>query len=248
MNRKMALGIVLLAIGIFAVEPLAGQVPQSGPLATPVRSDALDPAAFTEWVDGVEQPMTQKDGPGHVVWTTSAPIQWSGAAFGDSKTPGPRHLRIGFKTPVSVGSVLVRAGGQISLLRPEAPYPGNMADASQWMPAARLEQRQISHGEGAREDYVLWVFPKVTATRALRFTHTAKLADAKYSGWIGGVYVLDQRVVNVAPQAIVSTDANSESAAPHQRREQQRHVACLGTTASTAPDCRSRRSSRSTWC
>ena len=52
----------------------------------------------------------------------------------------------------------------------------------------------------------------MTATRPLRFTHTAKLVDAKFSGYLGGAYVLAQRMVNVAPQALASTDANIEAA------------------------------------
>ena len=123
---KRTLPTILLFLGIAMVggRPLAGQVPQAGPFATPVTLDTLDPAAFAQWVDGAEQPMPQKDGPRHVVWTAQTALEWDGVRFSDSKTPGPRHLRIGLKTPLPVGSVLVRAGGQVSLLQPEAPLSG----------------------------------------------------------------------------------------------------------------------------
>ena len=65
----------------------------------------------------------------------------------------------------------------------------------------------------ADEQYVLWVFPKATETRALRFTHEAGPVDSRFAGWLGGVYVLAQRLANVAPAATAVTDANGESAA-----------------------------------
>src|SRR5271169_4996385 len=105
--------LILIAFSFFAAVsgPRAlGQAPQARPLATPLAADNLDPAAFAQWVDGAEKPMPQRDGPRHVIWTTGTQPEWDGVVFGDSKVPGSRHLRIGFKTAISVGSVLVRAG------------------------------------------------------------------------------------------------------------------------------------------
>jgi hypothetical protein len=182
-------------------------------LATPVQPAALDPAAFVDWVDGLARPMPQKDGPRHVVWTRDTAPEWDGAAFGDSKVPGPRYLRIGFAAPQTVGAVLVRGGGQLSALRPDAAYPGDPADASQWMAARRLTRGRITDNEVLQDEYAVWVFPEPLATRALRFTHTARPADTTYRGWLGGVYVLAQRLSNVAPQATAITGVNGESAA-----------------------------------
>ena len=98
--------LLLVAYLLFLVAgtPLAfGQVPQAGPLVTPLAADNLDPAAFVQWVDGVEKPMPQRDGPRHVIWTAGTQPEWDGVLFGDSKIPGPRHLRIGFKTPITRG-------------------------------------------------------------------------------------------------------------------------------------------------
>ena len=179
--------VFLLAAGA----PFArGQAEQAGPLVTPLRAENLDPAAFLQWVDGVEKPMPQRDGPRHVIWTTATQPEWDGVLFGDSKIPGPRHLRIGVKTPITVGSVLVRAGGQVSMLRPTAPYPGDLADESQWIPAERIARSPGADPRTADEQYVLWVFPKAAQTRALRFTHTARPADSRFAGWLGGAYVL----------------------------------------------------------
>ncbi len=182
-------------------------------LATAVKAEDLDPAAFADWVDGIPRPMPQKDGPRHVVWTRATAPEWDGALYGDSKVPGPRHLRIGFTSPLLVGTVLVRGGGQLSALRPDAAYPGDPADATQWAPAQRLAGGRVGDAEVSREEYAVWVFPKGLATRALRFTHTARPTDTAYAGWLGGICVLADRLSNVAPQALASTDANGESAA-----------------------------------
>jgi hypothetical protein len=206
--------LVALVLFVQVEEALAfGQIEPAGPLVTPVRADDLDPIAFRQWVDGVEKPMPQRDGPRHVMWTSSTQPEWDGVLLGDSKIPGPRHLRIGFKTPLTVGSVLVRAGGQVSMLRSKAPYPGNLADESQWIPAERIAQPPVADPKTADDQYVLWVFAKAAQTRALRITHTAGPVDSRFAGWLGGAYVLSQRMSNVAPAARAVSDANGEAVA-----------------------------------
>jgi hypothetical protein len=198
---------------VFSASPGAARAGDLDPLATAVKAADLDPAAFADWVDGLARAMPQKDGPRHVVWTRDTAPEWDGAAFGDSKIPGPRHLRIGFASPLQVGSVLVRGGGQLSALRPGAAYPGDPADEAQWAPAQRLVKGRVGDGEVSQDEYAVWVFPKAFATRALRFTHTARPTDTAYAGWLGGACVLADRLSNVAPQALARTDVNGESAA-----------------------------------
>src|SRR5689334_15739239 len=112
MNRFFILTLLLLA---------------AGPFDSPVATGDLDPATFAEWVDGAERPTTSKRGPAHVVWTPGGQIEWQGLKYGESKNPGLRHLRVGFKAPVRVGSVLVRGGGRLSVLKPDAAYPGDLS-------------------------------------------------------------------------------------------------------------------------
>jgi hypothetical protein len=54
-------------------------------------------AAFAAWVDGAEKPMGK---PSQVIATTTTAPE--GVSFGD------RHMRIGWKTPLTVGTVLLR--------------------------------------------------------------------------------------------------------------------------------------------
>jgi len=180
---------------------------------TPFDSSSLDPAAFAQWVDGAETPITVKDGPRHVVWTRDSSPEWDGVSFGDSKNSGPRHLRLGWLKPIPVGSVLVRAGGRVSALKPGAAYPGRLDRDEDWLPAQRLHAGRAADDEAGEEDYSLWVLPPGTTTRALRFTHTSSDTDKTYAGWLGGVFVLRERMANVAPFATPFASGNSEKAA-----------------------------------
>jgi hypothetical protein len=146
-------GLALLSLAVFLGRATSQPaIPPGSPFATPVTLDNLDPAAFAEWVDGVETPIKLADGPRHVLWTRTTPPEWNGVPFGASRNPGARYLRLGFKGPVPVGSVLVRAGGRLSVLRPTAAYPGNLEDDLQWLPAERLEGGRVSQGEAGKED------------------------------------------------------------------------------------------------
>jgi hypothetical protein len=186
----------LLALGTLAA------VAQAGAFDTPVSRDAFDPAAYAEWVDGAERPRT--DSPESVVWVPKGALANNGVRFGDSKAPGPRHLRVGLKSPVPVGSVLVRAnaGVQLSVLKAGAKYPGDLAADADWTSAQR-------RGDGG--DLALWVLPPGTVAQALRLTCQAAPSANEYGGWVGGVYVLAERFANVAPQATPVAGANPQA-------------------------------------
>jgi len=138
--------------------------------------------------------------PEWVLWTTKTAPGHNGAKFGESKSPGLRHLRIGLNKPVPVGSVLVRAteGVRLSVLKPGAKYPGNLADEADWAPAQCV-------GKG---DVALWVLPPKTLTRALRFSYTVAPTQGNTFGLLGGALVLADRFSNVAPEALAVASAN----------------------------------------
>lgn len=207
------LGTLVLAI-LCGDAPAASPPPSAAdsPFATPLTVEDLDAAAFAAWIDGAETPVPLKDGPRHVVWTRTTTPEWDGVKFGESKTAGARHLRIGWKSPLAVGSVLARAGGQLSVLKPDVAYPGRLEIEADWLPAQGLQIHQVSREENGPEDYAVWTLPPGTVTRALRFTHTSKPTDKSYAGWLGGVFVLRGRVANIAPQAVASAGGNHEQA------------------------------------
>ena len=179
---------------------------------TLLRKADLDGAAFTQWVDGAESPAEGKEGPAGVVWTQDGKVDWPGVSFGESKSSGVRHLRVGFTKEVAAGSLLVRGGGRPDVLESTAAYPGKVDDDAQWTAAVRMGGTT----ETGREDFALWVLPPGTVTRAIRFTHTTAAADARYAGWLGGVAVMAERAVNLAPQAMVSVSANPKDAEAEQ--------------------------------
>ncbi|MFH5806253.1 hypothetical protein [Alienimonas sp. DA493] len=187
---------------------------------TPITRDALDGDAFAQWVDGVESlvPGSEaRDGANAVVWTQRQPSDWRGITFGGRLAPGPRHLRIGLTEPIAAGTVLARGGGRLSVLKADAPYPGDLADESHWLPAERLIPGgggpvAVGTAEAGREDFAWWVLPPGTTTRALRFTHVARPVESDPAGWLGGVWVLSERVANLAPQATATADGRPEAA------------------------------------
>ena len=125
--------------------------------------------------------------------------------FGDGRAAGVRHLRIGFTESIHVGSVLVRGGGALSVLKANAVYPVNVAEDSQWVAAERLGDGEASRLEVGNEGYGLWVLPAGTTTRALRFSHLPNPGDREMAGWLGGVWILEPRLGNVAPQGFAQS-------------------------------------------
>ena len=187
---------------------------------TPVQLADLDPNAFAQWVDGTQKPLDpimvrralQPVAVQSVIETDKTRVGNSGVTFGDSTTLGPRHLRIGFTRPIAVGSVLTHGGGTLSVLKANAPYPGDLNRESDWLPAQRLVGGQVTNDEVARTDYGLWSLPPGTRTRALRFSHRASGADQSYAGFLGGALILSERAQNSAPLAQAGASADDQDA------------------------------------
>lgn len=184
---------------------------------SPVGSGRIDPAAFSEWVDGTltaaGASSDWKDGKAlEIICTPDSSPGHRTLHFGDSKKPGPRHLRIGFTENIPVGSVIVKDGGALSVLKPGAAYPGDPADDSQWLPASRLSQGEALITEPTGTDLTIWTLPPGTSTRALRFTHTAKVTDTDYRGSISGVLVAPARFTDEAWNATAGASVNNQYA------------------------------------
>ncbi|MES2595948.1 MAG: hypothetical protein V4662_11460 [Verrucomicrobiota bacterium] len=170
-----------------------------------IEAALLDKAAYAQWVGGSETPMAEE--PKSVVWTEQGKPDWRGAKFGASREGGSRHLRIAFNQPVKVGSVIVSGGGTLSVLKADVTYPGNLADDSQWLPAERLVDGATARTEVLDGNYGLWVLPSGTQTRALRFSHQPAPGDREMMGVLNGMWLMEERMANVAPQALVQSRA-----------------------------------------
>jgi hypothetical protein len=202
--KHLLLLLFLLPTALLAQKPTA--------FDPPLDATQLDASVFTEWVDGASHPIEQKEGPLWVVAMPKQHVGHSGLKFGVSTNPGTRYLRIGWKTAVPCGAVVVRGGGVLSVLREGAEYPGKLDEDSQWIPAERIERTACGHDEAGPEDFAVWILPPGTKTRALRFAHTPKQTDKEYAGWLGGAWLLPERLANIAPQAVATTSANPKAA------------------------------------
>jgi hypothetical protein len=185
-----------------------------GSAQTPLSIKDLDPAALAEWIGGSERIVEPPKGEKRpAVWTRESQPDWRGVPFGESAVPGVRHLRIGLKAPMAIGSVLVRGGGQLSVLKADAAYPGDLAKDADWLPAERIKGAEVSREEVGNDDFAIWTLPPGTTTQALRFTHTAQASDPKYGGLLGGAIIFQDRLANIAPQAQAVASARDETVA-----------------------------------
>ncbi|MGB2823613.1 MAG: hypothetical protein WBF17_21715 [Phycisphaerae bacterium] len=210
MNTKLA-GVLVAAL-LASPSVRAAEAP----IFQPGGGASLDEATFAQWVGGRESPIAEdaaKRGPSAVVWSGRKRPDWRGVKFAQGRAVGLRHLRVGFTQNVAVGSVLVRGGGSLSVLKSDATYPGDLADDSQWIAAERLRGGEVSRKGVGSEDYAMWVLRAGTVTRALRFSHSPGPGDRETAGWLGGVWINEGRLGNVAPQGLVQSVARDDVSA-----------------------------------
>ncbi len=208
MNVMLAWSLVLLAAS--AADLPKSYPPPGAAVETPVLTSLLDASAYTAWLSGTEE--TPPASPAWVLWTADGRgVGHSGVKFGKEKTPGDRHLRIGFTEAISVGTILAEGNVRVSVLKPDMAYPGDLGDESQWLPAQRISEDDAVCTEQTKLGGIaLWVVPFGTSTRALRFTHTAEATDASYDGVLAGALVLKDRLVNLAPFAMPASMSNDK--------------------------------------
>jgi hypothetical protein len=127
-----------------------------------------------------------------------------------------RHLRVAFKEPLPVGSILMAwpayghmqrhlAGvGAVSYLKSDAPFPGDVNDDAQWVDVPRPE---------GQAGLLVWTFPQGVVTRTLRFSFTDQPPPGKPSGSrLPGAVILAARLHNLTPEAdaYASTEQSGE--------------------------------------
>ncbi len=183
---------------------------------SPVEHSNIDVDAYAEWVGGKEKRIIS-DGersqlPDWILWTEKSNPDYRAFSYGDTNEPGARHLRIGFQKAIPAGSVLAMDGGSLSVLKSDAPYPGDMGNEAHWLPATRMVDGQPGTLETGEKDFALWVLPPGTRTRALRFTHIAKVTDEKYAGLLSGAMVIPERFTNEAWNATAAASTHSQDA------------------------------------
>ncbi len=196
---------------LFSQEPY-----DPGFFQTPVTRDLFLEEGFAEWCQGQERRIEHPRGISLVLNSQDSTSDWPGVRFGDPKNPGPRHVRIPLKRKIPVGTLLVSGIGTPSVLKEagENPQNADLSNEELWIPGQRVaEHRLVDSEDGLRDDsYTVWIFPPGTKTQAIRFTHVPQSSDKTYTGWLGGLYVLSQRVLNLAPYGIAHTVAEGHKA------------------------------------
>ncbi|MBE7464745.1 MAG: helix-turn-helix domain-containing protein [Planctomycetes bacterium] len=104
------------------------------------------------------------------------------------------HLRFGFTRPIPVSTIVGKAlTCTFSVLKPNAPYPGDLNNEDHWIAARPI----------AADDQTVFTLPPGTLTRALRVSN----ADGK-SAWFYGARLIAGLYTNVARG--VRTSSNFE--------------------------------------
>ena len=212
MNSKKLLAISCMVAALCATASANEPAKDFG---TPVKAANIDAATYAAWDPGTdphEKPVAGKVTDG--IWATDHhQPHFQGVTFGKSKEPGERHLRIGFKKPVAIGSLLVRGAVRASVLKPDAEYPGDLADESQWIPAERIAASGVTSEEpSSRGALALWTLPAITETRALRFSHVSEAGASQMDVNLGCVMVLPKRWASFSPLAFATARSNNSSA------------------------------------
>ena len=198
--------LLLAALAYAARATHPGQVAD-----TPVRPNLLDRPACNVWVDGQETDEGSL-APEQVLWMTEGrPKTPYGEHFGPKEPTGPRHQRYAFHEPIPVGSIFCIASGRVSVLKESVPYPGDMGDESQWLPAECLTREGRVSTE-PQKGYAVWTLPPGTRTRAIRISCEPAALDADRRGWINNILVLRERCQSIAPFAHVVTEVNVDRA------------------------------------
>jgi len=204
--QKLFTSVASLAFATAFMAAAAAPTPQPTEstlreIATEIKVTDLDPETFCDWVDGKETKVRWRVQ--DFVKTADGALGVGNINFGVSENTGIRHLRVGFKAPIRIGTVLVRGGGNLSFLKADAPYPGILSDESQWVNAERLDPDKAT-------DFTLWVLPPGTDTRALRFSGTDDKSDQSYKIAVSNIYILPERFANIASFGIPLAGANPE--------------------------------------
>ena len=226
MNKTLALLLCAPLMALAAEDPVAVVIRDDGATVmkdlshkwrgsfeTPVQWENVDQPNCVQWVDGAESGFEP-------AWTVLNPLvrqgegSSGGLEFGASPKSGVRHMRYAFKEPVAVGTIFSAHGGiKPAVLRPDAPYPGDIADDSQWLSGKRI----LADGSGSDVvddlEISFWAFPAGTVTSAIRLTEDidekSGLSPQGFrSGRVDGLYVFPERVEDIA--RIASFKATSD--------------------------------------
>ncbi len=190
---------------------------------TPIQDEFLEKSGLLlESFNGTVQPIDDPRGVRKILWSTRNDAEWIGVEFGKETALGTRYAVASWGESVTVGSLIVVTTSCPKLLKESVVTGENgiltaeqIADDENWISGVRLLKNGDVTEEVtgiARDELTVWMFPPETKSRAIRFEHTPLATDKTYAGWIGAVYVVSERVTNLAPFATVRASAQEQYA------------------------------------
>ncbi len=102
-----------------------------------------------------------------------------------------KHIRVAFLKPIPIGTIWAVTAGTLSVLRPDAAFPGDLDREEDWLPLTSLDS-------GLQVQVV--PLPPGLATRAVRISFHQE-SDKPWQGEIQALHFLQGRFVNVAGTA-----------------------------------------------
>ncbi|GMV82010.1 MAG: hypothetical protein AMXMBFR7_31940 [Planctomycetota bacterium] len=171
--------------------------PFKSPLKGPEDFDweAYGHASGDKMVQFTDRRLKGRDDLQYLVWThASAHVQRDAPQGIPFNNGADSHLRFGFVRAVPVSTLVAKAMTcSFSVLKPDAPYPGDVKNEGHWLPARPI----------ADDDQTVFTLPPGTTTRALRVSNK----DGKQA-WFFGVRIFAGLYTNVARG--VKTSSNFE--------------------------------------
>ena len=207
-------GIFALVAGVLMAwaPALAGEAPPASPLASVVTADNVDLENCKEFPENTQRNTFAQGGWNgallgafHAAGAMAPHFSW---ATGPSDQPDVR-LRIAFKKPLPIGTIIGADGWKVSTLKDAAAFPGDVADDALWQ-----DVPDVPGQAGLR----VLPLPQVLTTQAIRLTQTRTLKPGeKASASMAGIVLLEARLHNLTPEAIAY--ASSEAVSNQQERE-----------------------------
>ncbi len=123
----------------------------------------------------------------------------SGWAWSTTKSADPvQYLRLAFLTPQPIGSFISPKEMEMSVLKPEAAYPGDLTNDDQW----------IAMQAGQQQGLRVYTAPESTISRAIRFTFRKPKVDGQpWNADLSGGLLLAHRFQNALAGAKITASS-----------------------------------------
>ncbi len=127
-----------------------------------------------------------------------------------------KYLRLAFNTPQPVGTIITPQNVTISALKPDAVYPGNTANDTDWIPInnAIMPKEKPYYFAVPQVGMYVYTAPANLTTRALQFTFVGRKDEnitRPFVGALSGALITSRRFTNILTGATLSASSGQVS-------------------------------------